>query len=210
MTKIACFVGDFYHAEAMIAKALEASAEGLDIELSFHKLVGLASVLSQKPRAILLSLENRLAPNDDTDLVWLTDELDIALEAYVKEGGRLFVLHSALASFDFDSRYIQMLRGGFKHHPEKHCIVRYFSDEGAAAFAGHDFSIDDEHYHVELLGNTNVFLHAESLEHGRFINGWYHDFGKGKVLCIAPTHTAEGYENPGLIKLLGEGLSFIK
>ncbi|MCL1950782.1 MAG: ThuA domain-containing protein [Turicibacter sp.] len=203
MKKIHAFVGDYYHEAGPISTALQTAAVGVgeDIELLIDDLQTLSEVLSSNPAAIIIAREDRLNPVDAEIHHWLTSEIDKKLEKYVQNGGRLLAIHAGLASYPENSSYVQMLKGYFITHPEAHCPVRYHSHDM-------DFVVIDEHYftHVEEAA-TEVFLRSNSC-HGEYAAGWRHPFGRGKVMCLVPTHNMEGYKHQEVIRLYKEAIEY--
>ena len=50
---------------------------------------------------------------------------------------------------------------------------------------------------------TNVFLENYSETNGRSARGWFHDYGKGKVVVYIPGHDKRVLLNPMVRKGLG-------
>jgi len=204
MKTVYAIVGDFYHNHDVMFNALSLCAQRLGgIQLKREFIDHIEAVIKQKPDAIIIARENRINPEEETEpREWLTNALDDLLEAYVSDGGNLFALHTGIASYDTNSKYIQMLRGHFVSHPPEHCPVTYYSDD-------YDFTIaEDEKYFVEVdENNTQVFLRAKS-EHGEQLAGWKHTYGRGRVICLCPTHTKDGFKHEQIKKLLDESLNW--
>lgn len=102
------------------------------------------------------------------------------------------------------------MRGYFKFHPEKHKPVRYHSFQKVVLGSkGFDFTIVDEHYFVFCnKENTNIYLYSES-EDGSSIAGWWHNFGKGKVVTLTPAHREDGLLDNNFQELLKAVLTFL-
>lgn len=194
--KVFAFLGDFYHEKSPLEAAVKKAFEKIeDVELTVSDNV--ADVLPKNPDLLVLGMENRVNPEDSEVFFWLMEELDHQLEDYVLNGGSLVVIHCGLASYPGDSKIRKMMKGEFISHPADHCDVRYFSENGR-----YDFSVKDEFYVVGVdVEETTVFLHSESVEYGRGLAGWYHMYGKGRVICVVPTHNAEGFAHDGVLNL---------
>ena len=199
-------LGDYYHEHDLSLNALMEAVKpfGGEVELIDFELEQLSGVIAKKPSLIIINKGNYINPQDEIVDSWLIDELDIELESYVRQGGSLIAWHAALSSYPEDSRYINMLRGSFIHHPPENRPVRYFSNanlpfEDRKPF---EFEVLDEHYFVKCdEKDTNVFLMSTS-EDGESIAGWNHAYGEGCICCITPTHRKEGLTNREMLRLL--------
>jgi len=207
--KIVAFLGDCYHQREPLEQAVLTAARRVgnvtvESQLPTTEAVGLA--LEKNPSMIIIGAENRINPEDAVVECWLTDEIDDKLEAYVAAGGSLLVLHSGLASYPSDSKYRKMIKGAFISHPPEDCKVRYYNQDNSLpenlGKDGYDYEVIDEFYVVDVdVEETNLFLFSECEEHGQQIAAWYHDYGKGHVSCIVPTHHAEGFEHREMQRL---------
>ena len=203
MKTIHAFVGDFYHNHDVTYNALvRYTAELGTVRVVRHFIDDIASVIASNPDAILIAREDRLNPEEDTEPnTWLTPVLDDAIEAYVAGGGRFLALHAGIASYPETSKYVGVTKGYFVSHPPGTCQVRYHG-------TGYDFTIDDEKYFVNVMQDqTQVYLKSES-EHGESLAAWKHAYGKGKVVCLCPTHTKDGYKHPDVKKLHQEAITW--
>lgn len=188
---ILTLLGDYYHSHDQLAEFIHATLHKREIEdSSVHTIL---SQLEKKPALFILSKENRTTPDKDEDNPWLTDQIDQAIWDYVTYGGRMLVLHAGLSSYPEQSLVRQLSKGHFLHHPPEHHSVTY---QGTTSdLKGVSFTFPDEHYFVQVdEQDTEVFLKSSS-EHGAAVAGWRHQMGEGKVLCLTPAHTKEGFEN---------------
>lgn len=182
--RIVTLLGDYYHSHDRLLQFLQTTLSTHQIEDGEVK--DLPGILEENPDMILISKENRLTPKDG-GASWLTEELDQFIWQYVQKGGRLFVLHSGLSSYPESSLYRKITKGHFLHHPDEHNEVIYRGKD--------TFSFPDEHYFVAVdEAETEVFLTSSSKE-GTSIAGWRHQVEQGRVLCLTPTHTEEGFKN---------------
>jgi len=212
MKRILALIGDFYHSHDNLLKALkQATNAALDsCEIIDASIENFEQFLSQNPDAIVLSAENRINPQDEIVECWMTEKMEKRIKEYVEGGGRLFVWHSGLASYPEEGEFCKLVRGYFKFHPDKQKPVRYHSSH-EAAFDGRefDFEIMDEHYFVFCdKDNTNIYLYSES-EDGSSIAGWWHNFGKGKVVALTPAHREDGLLDNNFQELLRAVLTFL-
>jgi len=212
--RVCAFVGDFYHKYEIAIPAVEKAIEllGNAVVLEDCKAENIPQILSTNPDAIIMVREDRLNPEDAVVNHWLTPEMDEKITDYVKNGGNFIAMHTAIASYPENSKYVDMLKGYFISHPPEHYKVRYTSNEKLpfGDKTGHtkpyDFEVMDEHY-VTFVdeANTNVFMsHASA--YGKHAAGWCHAYGKGKVMVLVPTHNKEGFEHPETIRLIHEAI----
>lgn len=205
MKQIVAIVGDYYHREAdskaSLLAALQAKLGAGDMNVQFIGREQLAGALGQRPDAVILFAEDRLAPERDEDARWMTPEVAAVIAGYVEAGGGWLAWHSGLASYDPDGEYVAMLRGYFLSHPSEHQLVTYTGDDGS-------FDIVDEHYFVHCdTERTEVFLRSSSVD-GTSIAGWRHAHGAGRVACFTPAHRAEGLLNANVLKLLEQSVDW--
>ncbi|MRH42675.1 trehalose utilization [Aquibacillus halophilus] len=205
MTKrIVAALGDFYHDRDLAVQSLEAAVKSIEgIEIEYKHVDELVESLQTNPDAVILFAENRINPEDDQVKTWMDNDAALAINRFVENGGGWLAWHSGLASYDNIEAYTSMLHGYFKYHPEKHQVVSYtFNPDSNFIDDGQNFEILDEHYFVACdVENTSVFLTSDSVD-GSSIAGWYHDYGKGKVVCLIPAHLEEGLMHPVVQKLL--------
>ncbi|WP_416149948.1 ThuA domain-containing protein [Salipaludibacillus sp. HK11] len=216
--KITAINGDFYHDKEVSFKAIERTVELLkeadeEVEINYilpSDLIDDLKSKSSKPDAVILFKENRLNPEDDHVETWMDSEIESAITYYVENGGGWLAWHSGMAKFENAQDYLTMLRGSFIHHPAMQ-IVEYTAVPGAE-FIVEDktFSFLDEHYFVECdEENTNVLLKSKSID-GESIGGWAHEYGKGRVVCLAPAHLEEGLLHPAFQRTVVNSLKWCR
>lgn len=203
--RICSILGDFYHDHDLAYKALAEAIKPWrdEIELQDVSVDRLTDVLAGKPDLVVLYKENRLTPDQPGENNWMTPEMEERIAAYTASGGSWLAWHSGLASYTRGGAYYDMLRGYFVSHPAENQIVHYRSTGDAIpGVRSTAFEAMDEHYFVECdTANTHVFLMSESID-GRSAAGWAHEYGKGRVCCLTPTHRAEGFAQPEMTELL--------
>ncbi len=199
MKQVVAIIGDYYHREAdsraALLVALQSQLGNGKLHVRFIGKDQLGDALEQKPEAVVLFAENRLVPEEDGSVEWMSPELEERIVRYVEAGGGWLAWHSGLASYDPQGAYVDMLKGRFLYHPNEHQKVTYAGEGG-------EFAIMDEHYFVECrTENTEVFLRSSSVD-GESIAGWRHAYGAGRVLCLTPAHRPEGLLHPDVLKQL--------
>lgn len=209
MKRIIAILGDHYHDEGILKQSLNKAFNSLKtesehIKLEYIKVGQLTEKLQERPDAVILSKTNKLNPTKLSVEYWLDPKLEKQICQYVDQGGGWFVWHSGLSSYEYLEGYYSMVRGKFDYHPPEHLIVNYQYNESSEMIRkdNQSFQVKDEHYFVTCEeSQTNVFLHAIS-QKGKTIAGWKHVYGKGRVICLTPSHTTEGLLNPEFSQLL--------
>lgn len=198
MKTIVAVLGDYYHNGAAIEEALrrslKAELESEAARLSVIPAERLTEALKDVPDTVVLYKEGRIDPAAAEPLEWMTGEVEVAIDRYVREGGTWIAWHSGLAGYRNESAYYRLLKGYFEYHPNEHQVVTYKALEGGSSLKG-SYSAPDEHYFVACdTDHTNVFLRAESVD-GESPAGWRHNYGTGTVICYTPGHTAASLMN---------------
>lgn len=205
--KIFTILGDYYHDHDLAYIALTEALKLLpqEVEVSDITIDKLSSILIKDTDLIILFKENRMNPNEKVIDHWMTPQIEKMITTYVSEGGNWMAWHAGLASYPDKGIYHEMLRGYFKQHPSKNQVVHYTArTNNLSICVPESFEMMDEHYFVECdNSNTNVFLFSESID-GSSEAGWAHEFGRGQVCCLTPTHRTEGFNNRGMIETLRE------
>lgn len=136
--------------------------------------------------------------------LWCDDEWAKTLDTCIKEKGTGFVaVHCGLADIPEDHFITKnILRAFFITHPEQ-CEVSFepVESELTEGIQPFTFSHPDEHYQMEIKGDTNVIGYSVSVN-GRQPAIWYHHYGEGKVVGITPGHSYENLGEPEYLKLL--------
>ncbi|MFP3126569.1 ThuA domain-containing protein [Ectobacillus funiculus] len=209
MKKIIAILGDHFHDESTLKQSLNKAvhrlkAEEEHIRVEYIKIEQLVAKLQERPDAVILSKANKLNPTERNVEYWMDENLAIQICQYVHQGGGWLVWHSGLSSYERLECYNSMVKGKFDFHPREHLIVTYQYNESSDMLwkETDSFQVTDEHYFVTCEeGETNVFLHATSPK-GKTVAGWKHEYGKGRVICLTPSHTKEGLLNLEFSKLL--------
>ncbi|GAB2536833.1 ThuA domain-containing protein [Gracilibacillus alcaliphilus] len=211
--RITAVLGDYYHSRETAVQSLEQARKQLgkaaNIEIEYITADQLIDHLPTHPDAVILGVENRINPEADQVERWMTNTDAKKINTYVEDGGVWIGWHAGIASYESIPNYTTMLRGHFLHHPVKHQVVTYESAGESSIVQGiPSFAFLDEHYFVTCdRENTNVFLQSRSVD-GESEAGWYHQFGKGKVMCLTPAHLEEGLQNPDFIQLFSNVIRY--
>ncbi|MHC4143452.1 MAG: ThuA domain-containing protein [Planctomycetota bacterium] len=124
------------------------------------------------------------------DNLWLTSEQEQAFEDFVKAGGRLFLHHDGIGFYLKNRAISRLAKAYFITHPPVGTITVKPSGNFPDLTKGVEpFDVVDEEYIVEIdESQTEVFLESHSEENGRFVQGWAHKYGKGRVAVLIPGH----------------------
>ena len=136
--------------------------------------------------------------------IWCDDKWTATLDICIKELGMGFMaVHCGLADIP-EEHFItkNILRAFFVMHPPQCAVSLEPSDsELTYGIKPFTFSYPDEHYQIEIKGETNVIGYSVS-PNGRQPAIWHHNYGKGKVIGITPGHSYENLSEPEYLKLL--------
>jgi type 1 glutamine amidotransferase len=121
---------------------------------------------------------------------WMTEEQENLFVQYVENGGKLFIHHDGFDFYRKGGGINTLAKAYFINHPPIGKIT-VSPVEGFDEFNKgiEPYEIADEEYNLEMdETQTNIFLTSYSQRSGRSVQGWYHDFGKGKVAVFIPGH----------------------
>jgi type 1 glutamine amidotransferase len=111
---------------------------------------------------------------------------------FVEEGGGLFCIHGALASFKTYGDYTGLTGAEFKGH-DKIGPIHIEGDR--------EYSITDELYGFRLRDDCDVIQYGN----GKPVY-WSGKYKKGTVVGLAPGHRAQTFDNPGFIETIQDGI----
>lgn len=130
----------------------------------------------------------------------LSEEEARAVLHFVDEGGALLLLHNGI-SIQSRDELKKMIGGKFTGHPPKE-VLRFKVRKQALTDGCEDFALDEEPYRFELEEDgKNIFLTYDY--HGEECPaGWSKTQGKGRVVFLAPGHTAESFADAAYGRLI--------
>ena len=127
-----------------------------------------------------------------------------ALIAYVAAGGSMMTLHNGIIAKNHPELE-QLMCASFTHHP-KHQVLKY------TIAASHPltkklkaFEMDEEPYMFQksTLAEPDVLMEFE-FDGMKYPAVWIRNFGKGKMIYIAPGHNQDSFKNDGMELLIRE------
>ena len=151
-------------------------------------------------------------------------ELEKNLIDYVAQGHGLLSLHGAIVMQNNSEAFSEMMGGSFDYHPAQQKVQLDLVDPAHAlvkAFDGEPFIHVDEPY---LFKNAYTKLNFRPLlsmdlgkltpPRGKTLSGvryvsWVKRHGQGRVMYISPSHNAQSFEQPALLKFYLDGLQYV-
>ena len=143
---------------------------------------------------VVLTKSNNVSPNDQAG--WMTEKMQAAFSAYVREGNGLLAIHSGTAEYEQKPVLRSLLGGVFIHHPQQ-CPVTVTPHTGHPLCTGASpFTVRDEHYFMAMDDpEADVFVTTISA-HGEQPGAWRRVEGNGRVAVLTPGHNLEVWLHP--------------
>jgi len=150
--------------------------------------------------------------------------LEKKLIGFVKRGGGLLVLHGAIVMQNNSQEFSKMVGGSFDYHPVQQEVRAELVEPGhtlLAGFNGQPFVHMDEPYIFKnayfdynfrpLLSMDASALHSlkEEIKDPIIYISWIKRYGKGRVFYVSPSHNAQSFEDPRLLKYYLDGLQYV-
>jgi type 1 glutamine amidotransferase len=154
---------DHWHPASLVREGLAGINDG---EFVFDWVEDAADWSPERMTAcplVILARSNRSAAEETG---WMTDGVQAAFADYVRSGNGLLAIHSGTADYENALVLRSILGGVFSHHPEQ-CPVTVEPHPGHPLAAGsHPFTVQDEHYFMEMDDQSvDLFVTTRS-EHG--------------------------------------------
>ena len=138
------------------------------------------------------------------------------IEAYVRGGGGLLALHTAVICFDDWEEWASMVGGawvwGQSSHPPLQAVdIKLAASTHSVTQGLSNFTLDDEVYqslalreHVTVLATANTA--NEATWHPVV---WTHEYGSGRVMCDTLGHDVSSLREPAHAALLQRGARWL-
>ncbi len=144
---------------------------------------------------------------------------------FVAEGGGLVAIHGAIVIFNNSERFSDLLGGSFDFHPaQQEVTINLVEPEHplVKAFEGKPFvHVDEPYLFNKAYAKKNfrplLVMDAEKLNCGsaqqkaesdvRYVS-WIKKHGQGRVFYVSPSHNAQSFEDPRLLKFLLDGIQY--
>jgi type 1 glutamine amidotransferase len=150
--------------------------------------------------------------------------LEKNLIEFVKRGGGLMLVHGAIVMQNNSLEFSKMAGGSFDYHPVQQEVEVDLVEPGhplLAGFKGQPFVHMDEPYIFKnayfdydfhpLLSMDASRLHSlnEEIEDPVIYISWVKPYGKGRVFYVSPSHNAQSFEYPGMLRFFLDGLQYV-
>lgn len=152
---------------------------------------------------VLLAKANNISAVEHAP--WVTPEVEEAFAEYVRQGGKLMVVHSGTVVADLPTLR-RVIGGTFIKHPPQCDVTVTPQGEHPITLNVEPFTVRDEHYFMEVDDlEAHHFLMTTS-EHGAQSGGWLREDGETRVCVLTPGHNAEVWLHQEFQTLLRNGL----
>jgi uncharacterized protein len=151
-------------------------------------------------------------------------EYEANLINYVAKGGGLMLLHGGIVMQNKSPQFGEMVGGSFDYHPVQQPIDVKLVDAKhplVAAFNGEGFTHVDEPYFFNNAYFNYNFRPLLYMEANRIIKkkadvpdnikyiAWIKKHGKGRIFYSSPSHNAQSFDNPKLLKFWLDGMQYV-
>jgi type 1 glutamine amidotransferase len=149
--------------------------------------------------------------------------LETSLINYLNEGGGLVALHGSITFLNNSPDFSAVLGASFNYHPpqqEVHLSPVEPDHPLLAAFEGKPFVHVDEPYIFTRAYHNKDFRPLLRMDRDRVSFGkrqapdeacyvsWIRRQGKGRVFYCSPSHNAQSYDNPALLRYIQDGIQY--
>jgi type 1 glutamine amidotransferase len=172
---------------------------------------------------------DKLRADSDADSAKLMQkalQMEKNLINYVEKGGGLMVVHGGVTTQNKSRAFSKLVGASFNYHPPQqpiqvrlvdpvHPLVQSFPKEGfnhvdepyfySNAYADMDFRPLLYFNNAEITGQRENEIKSE----GKTYVAWIRAQGKGKVMYCSPSHNAQSFENPDLLRFFLNGLQYV-
>lgn len=163
---------------------------------------------------------------DSVQLMKKALEMESNLIQYVEKGGGLMVVHGGVTTQNKSRAFSRLIGASFDYHPPQQAIQVRLVDPAhplVHSFPKEGFNHVDEPYfynnayeeldfkpllyfnNAEITGQRKDQVQSE----GKTYVAWIRAQGKGKVMYCSPSHNAQSFENPDLLRFFLNGLQYV-
>ncbi len=151
-------------------------------------------------------------------------DLEKKLIEFVNHGGGLMVIHGGIVMQNNSLEFSKMVGGSFDYHPVQQEISVDLVEPGhpmVKAFEGQPLIHVDEPYFFNQAYFDYDFRPLLSMDASELVSldreietpviyvSWIKRHGKGRVFYVSPSHNAQSYEDPRLLKYYLDGLQYV-
>lgn len=150
-------------------------------------------------------------------------KLEANLIKYVKKGGGLMVTHGGVTMQNSSMAFSELVGGSFDYHPPQQELSVELVEAGhplVKAFNGEAFVHVDEPYlfnkaYAQKNFRPLLYIDTDKLtgkkqpieDNIRYVS-WIRKHGKGRVFYVSPSHNAQSFEDPRMLKFYVDGLQY--
>lgn len=150
--------------------------------------------------------------------------LEENLLEYVENGGGLLLLHGAVTTQNNSNAFSRLVGASFDYHPPQQAIQVRLEDPShplVQAFPSGGFNHVDEPYFYKnaysaldfkpllYFNNSEITGQKNAMADGKTYLAWIRAQGKGKVMYCSPSHNAQSFENPQLLRFFLDGMQYV-
>ncbi len=151
-------------------------------------------------------------------------EYETNLITYVAKGGGLMLLHGGIVMQNKSPKFGEMVGGSFDYHPVQQSIEVKLVDAKhplVTAFDGEGFThVDEPYFFNNAYFNYNfrplLYMEASKItkkkaevpDNIKYI-AWVKKHGKGRIFYSSPSHNAQSFDNPKLLKFWLDGMQYV-
>ena len=150
--------------------------------------------------------------------------LEAKLLKYVAKGGGLMAVHGSITMQNNSMPFSDMLGGSFDYHPAQQDLSLELVDPNhplVSAFDGKAFVHRDEPYlfknaYAKKNFRPLLYIDTSKLNKGKkeideqikYVS-WIKKHGKGRVFYSSPSHNAQTFEDPRMLKFFLDGMQYV-
>jgi type 1 glutamine amidotransferase len=203
--KILVLCDDIWHPGEVVSRGfslLKDSGHTFDVVMDAKDIVS-KEMLAEYPLVICCKANQLVAANHDAP--WFEENITAVppegYREYIENGGGFIALHAGLTLSKIDE-FAKLYQSKFLRHPPQ-CDVRVkFTGKHEILDGVSEFTVRDEHYQLEMLGDVTPLFDTESDTSGRCMGGFVREIGKGRLCAISPGHNLWVWQNKDFRRLL--------
>jgi type 1 glutamine amidotransferase len=159
----------------------------------------------------------------EVEKVKIAARLEAKLIKFVKKGGGLMVIHGSITMQNNSMPFSEMVGGSFDYHPAQQDVSLELVDADhplVKAFDGKAFVHRDEPYlfknaYAKKNFRPLLYIDTSKLNKKKEIDerikyvSWIKGHGKGRVFYSSPSHNAQTFEDPRMLKFFLDGMQYV-
>ena len=161
---------------------------------------------------------------DSASLMKKALQMEKNLLEYVEKGGGLLLVHGAITTQNNSRAFSRLVGASFDYHPPQQPVQVRLADPKhplVQAFPAEGFNHVDEPYFYKnayadldfkpllYFNNSEIKDQKNPLTEGKTYLAWIRAQGKGRVMYCSPSHNAQSFENPDLLRFYLDGMQYV-